>query len=183
MGYKHDRTTILDAGVALVLDDGFAALTFGRIAKQLGLPDRTVVYYFPTKDDLVRTVVNEVGARLFRLVETAFGTAPLSTEALLRRAWPLLCVPEADQLFSVLFELIGSDRQPDLLTAFVAGWIDWLSERVDASTPEARRAGALAVIATIDGLLVLRRAAGADVANEAAVALGIATPRVDPRAR
>ncbi len=176
MGYKHDQATILDAGVALVLDDGLTALTFGRVAKRVGLPDRTVVYYFPTKDDLLRAVVSEMGVRLCRLVETAFGTAPLPIDALARRAWPVLSGPESDQLFSVLFELIGGDRQPDLLAAFVAGWIDWLSERVDASTPEARRAGALAVIATIDGLLVLRRAAGADVADEAAVALGIAAP-------
>lgn len=112
--------------------------------------------------------------RLFQVVETAFGTAPLPIDALLRRAWPLLSGPDGDSLFSVLFELIGSDRQPDLLAAFVAKWIDWLSERVDAASPEARRAGALAVIATIDGLLVLRRAAGADIADEAAAALGIA---------
>lgn len=39
--------TILAAGVTLILDDGLAALTFGRIAKHLGLPDRTVVHYFP----------------------------------------------------------------------------------------------------------------------------------------
>lgn len=78
----------------------------------------------------------------------------------------------------MLFELIGGDRRPDLLRPFVTGWIDWLSQRVDAPTVEARRAGALAVIATIDGLLVLRRAAGAEVADEAAVALGIATTRI-----
>ena len=49
MGYKYDRNEILAAAVEAVADDGLSQLTFGRLAKRIGINDRSIVYYFPTK--------------------------------------------------------------------------------------------------------------------------------------
>ena len=58
MGYKYDADELLAAAAEFVLDEGLSALTYGRLAQRLGIPDRSIVYYFPTKVDLVtRTVL------------------------------------------------------------------------------------------------------------------------------
>ena len=52
MGHKHTKEEILEGALAAAFDDGLSQLTFGRLAKRLGINDRVVVYYFPSKDDL-----------------------------------------------------------------------------------------------------------------------------------
>ena len=42
--------------------DGLSNLTFGRLAKRLGMADRTIVYYFPTKADLIAGFPTETDA-------------------------------------------------------------------------------------------------------------------------
>jgi hypothetical protein len=51
--------------------------------------------------------------------------------------------------------------------------VDWLEPRIAAPTAAERRGQALASVALLDGLLLLRRMSGARAANTAARALGI----------
>ncbi|HXH55671.1 TetR/AcrR family transcriptional regulator [Iamia sp.] len=186
MGYKHDRDEILDVAVDLVLDEGLAALTYGRVARRIPISDRTVVYYFPTKDDLGREVVARIGVRLQDLLESAFGAGPTSAATRHQRAWPLLTSPEGDRLFASLLEIAGgtvraSPSRPDLTGPLVEGWVEWLAMRIDPADPRAGRAAALATLAVVDGLLLLRHTGGRDLAEEAAEALGVRPVRdVDP---
>ena len=57
MGYRHTKEEILDGALAAAFDEGLSQLTFGRLAKRLGVSDRIVVYYFPTKTDMITAVV------------------------------------------------------------------------------------------------------------------------------
>ena len=77
MGYRHSRQEILDGALATAMDDGLSQLTFGRVAKRLGINDRTVVYYFPTKDALITEVVEDSPAAEAGL--KAGASFPLST--------------------------------------------------------------------------------------------------------
>ena len=67
MGHKHTKAEILDGALAAAFDDGLSRLTFGRVAKRLGISDRIVVYYFPTKDDLIGEVLIAMGVQLLHL--------------------------------------------------------------------------------------------------------------------
>ncbi|MBU6317931.1 MAG: TetR family transcriptional regulator, partial [Acidobacteria bacterium] len=82
MGYRHDRDDMLRAAMRLVLADGLGALTFGRVAAEVGSSDRMVVYYFPTKADLVVGVVTAFGMQLQSTLEAAFGPEPLAADEL-----------------------------------------------------------------------------------------------------
>ena len=53
MGYRHSEAEILEAATAVALEAGMAGLTFSAVGARLGISDRTVVYYFPSKPDLV----------------------------------------------------------------------------------------------------------------------------------
>jgi len=177
MGHKHTREQILDGAVDAAISDGLSQLTFGRLAKRLAISDRVVVYYFPTKDDLITEVLLLVGARLQEVLGGAF-TGPADDHiALAKAAWPVLAPPQIDPLFALFFEAIGlaaAGREPyaSLATQLLAGWAAWLAGFF-AGTPGHRRAEAEATMAVFDGLLLLRQLSGAAAANRAAARLGI----------
>lgn len=178
VGYRHSADDILDAAVAIALESGIAALTYASVGSRLSISGRTVVYYFPTKLDLVNAVTGALVADMVGLLEEAFGSEPLGETDLMRRAWPVLTTPTADKVFALYFEIVGlasSGQAPygALATGLVAGWVDWLEPRVRGSTVAVRRRRALATVGQIDGLLLLRHVLGGEAADEAALAMGI----------
>jgi AcrR family transcriptional regulator len=178
MGYRHSGEEILEAAKTVALERGFGALTFGAVGRQLGISDRTVVYYFPAKEDLIVAVARAFGAELEQLLEAAFGNQPLSPPDLVRRAWPVVTTPAADRVFALYFEIVGlaaSGREPfvSLARTLVEGWVAWLTPRTLGTSPIAPQAGALLAIAQLDGLLLVRLLLGPDAAEQAAVAAGV----------
>ena len=174
---KHSKSEILDGALAVAFDGGLSQLTFGRVAKHLGIPDRTVVYYFPTKDDLVGEVIMAMGLQLQVELGAAFGDIVADHIALVRRAWPVLASDTVDPTFALFFEangLAAAGREPfrTLVPALVEAWIAWVAEFVDGDD-DTRRAEAEASIALIDGLLLVRQLAGPEVAERAARRLGV----------
>jgi AcrR family transcriptional regulator len=177
VGYRHDRDDIVRAGIEVVLAEGLAALSFGKVAKTLGISDRMVVYYFPSKDALTTSIVATMGAQLQELLEGAF-PAKASPDALMRTAWPILASSKVDALMAVYFEIVGlasAKKEPfvGLSAALVEAWVAWISELIDVEAPAERRRVAWSIVARIDGLLMVRQVCGARAANDAARALGI----------
>lgn len=178
MGYRHTKQEILDGALATALDDGLSMLTFGRVAKRLGINDRTVVYYFPTKDDLITEVVMSMGLRLQTTLGEAFSTPAADHLALARAAWPVLAHEATDRIFALFFEangLAATGREPfaTLVPGLVEAWISWVMLFLTGDEHE-RRAEAEAAIAVIDGLILLRLLSGHAAASRAATRLGVA---------
>jgi len=163
---------MLTAAVSVVLQDGLSGLTFAKVAEHLGVSDRMVVYYFPTKDVLTESVVSSLAESLIASLGTAFGEEELELDDLARRAWPVLATRKNDPVFRVFFELVGyaSARiEPycRLSKEILNEWAKWLESRVAGKTVEDRRAKALALMAQIDGLLLLRQILGPKSADAA----------------
>jgi len=182
MGYRHSRDEILAGATAFVLERGLSELSFGRLAKRLGMADRTVVYYFPTKEQLVGDVLAVLGLQLQQVLADAFGPDPLPPADLARRAWPVLAGDDAARVFAVFFEMnglagAGIEPYPGMAAALTGAWTDWVTPRI-AAPPARRRAEALALVARVDGLLLVRQILGAEAADQAAaVVLDLPAPR------
>jgi AcrR family transcriptional regulator len=180
MGYRHSPDEILGVAVELVLESGMGELTFSGVGQRLGISDRTVVYYFPTKTDLISAVIGSLVADTEQLLQEAFGSTQLTPEDLLRRAWPALATTGNDRVFRLYFEIIGlaSARQApyvDLVTEMIAGWVDWLESRMLGSTEALRRRRAMATLAHVNGLLLVRQMLGPAAADAAARESGVAS--------
>ena len=168
---------MLEGALDAVFDEGLSQLTFGRLAKRLGTNDRTIVYYFPTKDELITEVLQTVGARLMEALGAAFVGPAENHLALARAAWPALARADLDPLFRVYFEAIGlatAGREPfaSLAPQFTTAWVDWLATFFEGTAPE-RRAEAEATVALVDGVMMLRQLAGKAAADRAARRIGL----------
>ncbi len=181
MGYRHTKQEILDGALALAFDDGLSQLTYGRVAKRLGISDRVVVYYFASKAELVTEVLVSIGTRFQRTLEPAFGSPAGDHLELLRAAWPVVARTDADAVFALFFEangLAAAGREPyrTLVPQLVEAWITWAAAFFQGTEAE-RRTEAETAIALLDGLLLLRQLAGPAPADRAAQRIGI-TDRV-----
>ena len=178
MGFRHTKAEILEGALSVAFADGLSQLTYGRVAKQLDISDRVVVYYFASKEELVSDVLMSVGVQLQLALEPAFKSPAKDHFELLVRAWPLVARAEADAIFALFLEangLAASGREPyrTLVPVLVEAWITWAAEFLEGS-PKQRRTEAETSIAILDGLLLLRQMAGPNAASRAAKRIGIA---------
>ena len=177
MGHKYSREEILDGALQAALAEGLSPLTFGRLARRLGVSDRVIVYYFPSKAELIVSVLTVAADRLQVALARAF-TQPASGHIeLARAAWPVLATDEVDPLFGLYFEAIGQATagiEPfvGIAAQLLEGWITWLSGFF-AGDPQTRRTEAQATLALLDGLLLMRQLAGGEAADNAATLLGV----------
>lgn len=172
MARRHDEDELLLAVVDAALEAGLSELTFGRLARRIGIADRTLVYYFTNKNTLIEAVLGVLAAKLLEQLTVAFGEQRRAPKELLRVAYPLLTEGEADRIFALWFELAGQaavhqEPQRSLAGSMMDTWIDWLAERIDARTRARARTDAIAMIATLDGALLMHHLGHADAARSA----------------
>lgn len=160
MGSRHSREQILQGAVAVLLDRGVTGLSFASVGAALGMADRTVVYYFPTKAQLLWAAVEAGSATLRGQIESALGDGLMSEPELLDRAWGAMSSAQARPWMRVYLELVGAaahggEPQRTLAHAITTSWVDWVAGHIDATTEVARSRAAREVVATIDGRLIL----------------------------
>ena len=84
MKSTNTRTKILDTAQTLIQTVGFNAMSYADISKVVGIRKASIHYYFPSKDDLVVTLLERYSHYFFKLVDTILAS-PESAEVKLRR--------------------------------------------------------------------------------------------------
>jgi AcrR family transcriptional regulator len=71
---QHERTAatrarVIDATVAALVEDGYAAATISRVQERAGVARGTLLHHFPTRAALLVAVVEDVAARRLSVLE------------------------------------------------------------------------------------------------------------------
>ena len=135
----NTRAAILEASVDLFGSRGFAATSLDDIAHVVGVAKQTLLYWFPSKDELLDAVLEQTALELAALIEAAVRAAdddPLArVEAVVkavfrpavRRPALLGLVREVSRLAPLHAERLTSRVQP-----FVRRATTYLGEQMDA---------------------------------------------------
>lgn len=130
---QENRKKILQAAEKVFADNGFRGATTADIANEAGLPKANVHYYFGTKEELYRTVIDDiVELWLSSFREITEDDEPASTLADYIRAKMELSKnrPEASRVFAN--ELIrGAPRIKPYLSGDLKDWVERKSAILD----------------------------------------------------
>lgn len=171
MRNKHSKEEILEAAFEVAKALGLAKLTFGKVAKRLSIPDRTIVYYFPNKAELISAVLDEISRRFQALLGAAFYEPASSPGLLVSRAWPVISSPDAAPLFRMFFDAVGvsmhnNNDVGEQVRQLMDAWANGLAELLPGDA-KAKRSAAAATIAMVDGLLLVHLTLGPEASMRA----------------
>lgn len=156
------RTALLDAGVALLRDQGIAALTQTRVARLAGLKQSHLTYYFPTRADLLLGIAEHAIVGMDDALASA-PRAPLADASATLALAAALCerIIEGVPPRAILGLIVAADAEPgvrEALRAFVGRMRErtrlWLASAGLADDADS----ALLFHASLIGLAVLHQA-------------------------
>jgi AcrR family transcriptional regulator len=168
------RKMILDATVAVMLEEGYAAATSRRVAAKAGVRPALVHYYFPTMDELYLAVFRRGAAANIERQQRA-----LASDQPLHALWETIVEPRDTRL---LLEFMGLANHRKEIRAEIATWADrWRELQITAvnfilrehglDPEEFPPVGMAFVLTAIGRTLVLEDALGSTVGHTEAVAL------------
>lgn len=180
MGYRHNVDDVLDAAVAVAGYDGLGELTFRAISRRLGIADRTVVHYFQTKTTLLEAVLHRATDRLVAVLDPSVGDQPRPGPQLLAASWAALLQPEAAPWLRLYAETMGlaargTEPYATIAADLARSWTSWFAARlvqVASEDPADVEDRAAALLASLEGLLLLHITSGSELAGRAAQGLG-----------
>ena len=124
-GSSTTRRMLLDATVAVMLEDGYAGATSRRVAARAGVKPALVHYYFPNMDELYLAVFREgAQANLDRQAEALESAQPL------RAMWEEASEPRGARL---LLEFMALANHRKAIRAEIALWAErWRGVQITA---------------------------------------------------
>jgi AcrR family transcriptional regulator len=158
---------IIDASAAVLARDGYAGTSMKDIAREAGVAQGLIHYYFGSKEDLVLAVVRQACAEMLEETRRSFSEAQGPP---LVRAWAGLQAAEKrsaerPELFRLLIEMVPLSHNSSALRVQmqemyanlvdeVSDMVDELNQQLPTPMPIPVRDFAGVIIAVIDGLAI-----------------------------
>jgi len=149
---RETRTAILAAALDLMGREGYASLTLGRVAEETGIRKGNLQYYFPTKRDFLRAVVDYQVARQKQRWRRALARSPADAIARLEAMIRYEIRLDRDEVVKAqASEKYAFAAHDDEARATAADWYDWVTGqyadliapcRPDLDTAARKRLGA-----------------------------------------
>lgn len=162
---QHRVDEILHAARAVLVEDGYAALTTRKVAERVGVRQSNVQYYFPAKVDLVRALFQDSMARTARVVAERFAAGRASPEARLLGGIEHFLEThhsrEEQRFLRELWALAAHDPEvADVMNQFYRRWVDLTARNLVLINPALDRGRAqrraLLIVSLVDGLSLFR---------------------------
>ena len=131
------RPQILDAALRVIAREGFQNTTLDNVAKEAGRSKGGVVYYFPTKDDIIKAAVIEFYDRIFERGKLTRDQFDSPLERILSFEWMFdRDDPDVFVGYRLLFDFtcLASQKEDfgQLYTNWIKGWLFFVEEDLKA---------------------------------------------------
>lgn len=162
---QHRVDEILHAARAVLVEDGYAALTTRKVAERVGVRQSNVQYYFPAKVDLVRALFEDSMARTAREVAERFAAGRVSPEERLLGGIEHFLETqhsrEEQRFLRELWALAAHDPEvAEVMNQFYRRWVDLTARNLVLINPALDRSRAqrraLLIVSLVDGLSLFR---------------------------
>lgn len=166
------RDAILDRLADFVLAEGLAAASLRPMARAAKLSDRMLLYYFKDKSEVLAATLERVAARLVAVMNDRAAPRPLPLDRLVPQLQTMLFAPEFWPYLRLWLEVAARSAAGDPLCREIGerimrGFLAWGTAQLDSPTPETRQADAARLLATIEGMVVLKALGMDDVVRKA----------------
>lgn len=170
--HEKRRDEILDRVADHLLSRGIAGSSLRPLAEAAGLSDRMLLYYFKDKDEVLSEGLGRVAERLTVMLEAATAAERLPLDALRKRLaglllddalWPYM------QLWLEIASLSARAEAPFAAIGHQLGlqFLAWGAAQLDCSSEAERPREAAELLASIEGLVLLKSLGLIDVARSA----------------
>ena len=155
------RAELTDAITAIVLEDGLDALALRGLAARLSTSGRMLLYYFGTKDALVRAVLWRISERMAVLQDAAASGGRQTAGDFLATMMQAGIDPATAPFMRLWTEVIARaarNEAPyrDVADQTVRAWLDWITGRLLPSPDNDAKAAA--VLSIMEGITILEKA-------------------------
>ncbi len=93
------RVALIDASAAVLVEEGYAALTTRRVAERAGVAQSTLMHHFPAREELISETITQLAIdladRALDEIDLESLRTPDRREAVLDQAWRRFTSPEA----------------------------------------------------------------------------------------
>ena len=155
------RAAIIDRLADHMLTHGLAASSLRALAKAAGTSDRMLLYYFADKSDLVAAALARIAERIVAFMEAQGPRAPRDVETVRREVAAIVLSPDLWPYMRIWLEMATLSAHGDPLFRSVGeaigrGFLAWGMAQIDAPDEAARTRDAARLLASIEGLVLLK---------------------------
>jgi AcrR family transcriptional regulator len=168
-----DRTALLDALSAHVLEHGLNTASLRPLAAAAGTSDRMLIYHFGSKDGLIAALLRHLADRMQGGLTAALPPGPFGSEAeLLRAVVALMRSPPFQPYVRLWFDIVSAAAQGQAahraagqeILELYCGWIAARHPDGPAAAPR--------VLALVEGILVMDALGQGSLADAAIAGFG-----------
>jgi len=179
---RRTAERLMDLAERRMREAGYHGFSFRDLAAEIGIKSASVHHHFPTKAEMVIAIMHRHNERFAELVTPKVGETPADVVQAYRNAFRRSLTEKGGMCLNGLFGAESGGLPPELLTQveqfFVSAAAD-LAKRIGGPDAETR---AFAILALLEGALILARAHG-DVAAFDKATADLAAAEDDERTR
>lgn len=156
------RTAIVASVARHLVSHGFQNSGLRALAASAGISDRMIMYYFPTKEELVAEALAQVAGELSASVQHLLPTGRVSAAKIVEELVAAGRRPENQPTLKLWFEIVGLAMRDEgayreTARVILSGWESWIEAKLGS-----KRAHLSAdVLARIEGELMVSLIRGA----------------------
>lgn len=171
------REATLDKMADHLLANGLGGGSLRNLAAAAGTSDRMLLYYFLDKDDLLNSTLTRVADRQMRMLEQALPAGlRLPYDALFEALWSTVEAPVLQPFMNLWLELAagagrGIEPQRTIAARIATGFSGWLEDHLQLEPATDRAEAAALLLATFEGLLLLKSVGSTAVVDSAVARL------------